>query len=146
MPTKAVLRLLAIPLLSIVIGAQRLHSGTGSSLSQVPDLEALAGVQTITDQQSPGDPTSPQLISLNTALVDIGKGQSMGVGPSSPPVPKKLADRIWKGKYIDLRELLPSWLGAPEPTVYDLFGETERVRFRRHLLDSTLCLTHSLLL
>jgi hypothetical protein len=53
--------------------------------------------------------------------------EAINIGSCLPPVPKKMAEHIWKGEYIDLRELLPSQLGAPEPTVFDLFSKTERV-------------------
>ena len=37
---------------------------------------------------------------------------------SSPPVPRKIAEQIWKGQYnIELKKLLPANLGAPEPTI-----------------------------
>ena len=122
------------PCLSVLIGTQQ---SAGSSLSALPNSEALTGMQTIAEQQFS---TPPQLVSLNSALANIlpptEKAQSaeaITVGPSSPPLPKRLADRIWKGEYIDLRELLPSHLGVPEPTVFDLFSKTERIRPRKHI-------------
>ena len=38
------------------------------------------------------------------------------VGPSSPPVPGKLDEKIWRDEYINLSALLPHRLGAPETT------------------------------
>ena len=32
----------------------------------------------------------------------------------------------------DFRDLLPSQLGAPEPTVFDLFGKTDKTRPRKY--------------
>ena len=40
------------------------------------------------------------------------------VGHTSPPVPAKLVGKIWRG---DLSQLLPHRLGAPEPTLADVF-------------------------
>ena len=42
------------------------------------------------------------------------------VGPHSPPIPKKLATKIWEGEFVELSELLPCRLGAPELTLLDL--------------------------
>ena len=78
---------------------------------------------------SPLTSAPPPLLSINSpanTLLTVPCTQStdaISVGPSSPPVPRKLAEQIWKGKYIDLKELLPSHLGAPEPTVFDLLGK-----------------------
>ena len=55
------------------------------------------------------------------------------MGPNSPPVPKKLAERIWKGEYIDLIDLLPSQLGAPELTFLDLLAKTEKARPKKQI-------------
>ena len=44
---------------------------------------------------------------------------------NSPPVPRKLAEKIWKGEYIQLDKLLPSNLGAPELTLVDLLGKNQ---------------------
>ena len=50
------------------------------------------------------------------------------VSPSSPPIPFKLADAIWQGEYIDTAKLLPSQLGAEEPTLVDLFDPEVKAR------------------
>lgn len=50
------------------------------------------------------------------------------VGMNSPPVPKKLAEKIWKGEYVQLDKLLPSNLGAPELTLVDLLRKIKRGR------------------
>ena len=39
------------------------------------------------------------------------------MGHLSPPVPAKLAWKIWRGEFMDLNHLLPHRLGAPEPTL-----------------------------
>ena len=59
--------------------------------------------------------------------VDTGGGGGGGgppsggivVGHTSPPVPAKLAAKIWRGEFVDLNTLLPHRLGAPEPTLAD---------------------------
>jgi hypothetical protein len=43
------------------------------------------------------------------------------VGHGSPPIPAKLAEKIWRGEYMDLNALLPHRLGAPEPTLTEAF-------------------------
>ena len=44
------------------------------------------------------------------------------IGTTSPPIPRKLAEAIWRDEFIDLAELLPARLGAPEPTLLELFS------------------------
>lgn len=123
--------------LFLSIGLQQAHNSSASPLSALPNPQSLSGISTIAGQQPLSIDTPPQFISLDTALTHVAhpaqSKEAVNVGPSSPPVPKKLADKIWKGEYIDLCELLPSQLGAPEPTVYDLFGKTERVRPRKRI-------------
>ena len=41
------------------------------------------------------------------------------VSHASPPIPHKLALKIWRREFIDLNNLLPFRLGAPEPTLVD---------------------------
>ena len=41
------------------------------------------------------------------------------MGHTSPPVPAKLAAKIWRGEFVDLNTLLPHRLGAPQPTLAD---------------------------
>lgn len=48
--------------------------------------------------------------------------KAVSAGPGSPPIPRKLAEKIWHGEFIELHELLPSRLTTPEPTVLDLQG------------------------
>ena len=48
------------------------------------------------------------------------------VGPSSPPVPGKIAEKIWWGEYVDLSMLLPHRLGAPEPTLAEALQKRTR--------------------
>lgn len=48
------------------------------------------------------------------------------VGHGSPPVPAKLAEKIWRSEYIDLNMLLPHRLGAPEPTLTEVLQMKSR--------------------
>ena len=50
------------------------------------------------------------------------------VGGSSPPVPRKMTEEIWKLEYFDLKEMLPSRLGAPELTMLDLLTQHDRAK------------------
>ena len=61
-------------------------------------------------------PTTP-LFSLLPPPADPSSSDALSVGVLSPPVPRKLAEKIWKGEFFDLSELLPSRLGAPELTL-----------------------------
>ena len=49
------------------------------------------------------------------------------VSRSIPPVPIKLASKIWQGEFVEIECLLPARLGAPEPTLGDLVtGEKQQ--------------------
>ena len=65
-----------------------------------------------------------------TPLADILRGHTSSlttevilVGPSSPPIPLKLAQKIWRNEFIELHELLPARLGIPEPTLLDVLSQ-----------------------
>lgn len=47
---------------------------------------------------------------------------------SSPQVPHKIAEKVWKLEFVELNELLPSRLGAPELTMPDLFTQRDRAK------------------
>lgn len=48
------------------------------------------------------------------------------VGQSSPPIPAKVVERIWRGAHVDLNMLLPHRLGAPEPTLTEVLQRRAR--------------------
>ena len=89
-------------------------------------------MQTITASRA-GDPPPTPLCKSLSAPQSAQSTEVISVGHCSPPVPKKLAERIWRKEFIDFRDLLPSQLGAPEPTVFDLFGKTDKVRPQKHI-------------
>ena len=62
------------------------------------------------------------LTSLTASLSKIKPNLAVSVGPHSPPIPKKLAQKIWRNEFIELRELLPSRLGIPPPTLMDVLA------------------------
>ena len=45
------------------------------------------------------------------------------VGAASPPVPAKIAQRIWELKFVGMEELLPARLGA-EPLFMEALSNT----------------------
>ncbi len=51
---------------------------------------------------------------------------SVVVSHASPPIPAKLVLRIWRGEYVDMNNLLPYRLGAPEPTLADTLQIRQR--------------------
>ena len=53
------------------------------------------------------------------------------IGCSSPPIPRKLAEKAWGGEYIDLAELSPARLGAPEPTLLELFAGNGKAKSKK---------------
>ena len=59
--------------------------------------------------------------------------KAISVGPCSPPVPKILAERIWRKEFIDFRDLFPSQLGAPEPTIFNLFEKTDKAHPKKYI-------------
>ena len=44
------------------------------------------------------------------------------IGSSYPSIPYRFGEVLWRDEYLDLAELLPAWLGAPEPTLLELFS------------------------
>lgn len=61
-------------------------------------------------------------ISQVVPRVDQLQGEAVIIRAHSPPVPHKLADRIWRGEYTEMQELLASCLGLPEPSIVDVLA------------------------
>ena len=90
---------------------------------------ATGGITSNAVTMSQGNGTT---ISPSTPLTSVLKvssseqtSEAIIVGMNSPPVPKKLAEKKWKGEYIQLDKLLPSNLGAPELTLVDLLRKNQ---------------------
>lgn len=109
-------------------------SGAGlamrDSISTMPSGEVLAGLRTLEQDQIPITLTTP----VHSLLADFPQSRrAVAVGPVSPPIPYKLAEKIWQGEYIDLQELLPSRLGAPSTTVLDALLKSEKVVAKKNI-------------
>ena len=112
------------------LGASRVLGGWSGGLTpsgdgSIPPGLTLPGLQTFQLDQS-GSPASLSSslrdVPLSTFAPAVGGPAVAGgviVGHLSPPVPMKLAWKIWRGEFVDLNLLLPHRLGAPEPTLAD---------------------------
>ena len=103
------------------------------------DAALWSGVQTMASSAARGSTNSAitlsemgGILAPSTPLSSVIKvssseqtSEAVVVGMNSPPVPKKLAEKIWKGEYVQLDKLLPSNLGAPELTLVDLLGKNQ---------------------
>ena len=102
----------------------------------LPSVSALSGVSTFSPaatvavSMTTSSSQSPRL-SLQLPLATLASpskvasedtNQALSVGPHSPPIPKKLAEKIWRSEFIELSELLPSRLGIPQPTLLDVLA------------------------
>ena len=107
----------AIPFVSQI---PTIRSGnTGGTLSS----SSLSGGGIV--MSVPLNPATP-LSAVLPVRESVGSMDAVVVGGCSPPIPRKMAEKIWKGEFIDLNELLPSRLGAPELTMWDLLGKSEK--------------------
>ena len=75
-----------------------------------------------------------------TPLADILPGhtsnlttEAIAVGPSSPPIPLKLSQKIWRNEFIELHELLPARLGIPEPTLLDVLTKPDSAKPKKEI-------------
>ena len=64
-----------------------------------------------------------------------GQGDAIVIGASTPPVPRKLAERIWRGEFVEMQELLPARLGVPEPSLLDVIAGKHRQQSTRTVQD-----------
>lgn len=104
-------------------GAQpaTVSSGRGTPSSSLTPLPHLSS----TGNEAGLSPTTP-LSSLLPLAIPSLSNEAVAVGTHSPPVPKKVAEKIWGGEFIELSELLPSRLGAPELTLRDLVANRDK--------------------
>ena len=70
--------------------------------------------------------TDDPLASLLPPTVPSPSYEAVDVGTHSPPMPMKLAERIWSSDLLDLSELLASRLGASELTLRDLVSNRDK--------------------
>ncbi len=108
------------------VGSGCTPSGSGA----LPQKLNLAGLPTFNPggqaqgwglQAGLGEATPGALGGQFPLLQPLAQPQAGGiiVSYSSPPVPTKLATKIWNGEYVDLNMLLPFRLGAPEPSLVE---------------------------
>ena len=67
------------------------------------------------------------------AIEGTVKDSGTRIGEGLPPVPAKLAQRIIKGEFIELHELLPELMSEPKDTT----RSSSRTRAKKRLLDCT---------
>ncbi len=68
---------------------------------------------------------------LTTGSVDT---QPVVVGPSIPPIPRKLAESIWKGQFVAIKDLLPAAL-AKENVAHEEKKDKKRAKRRPEVRD-----------
>ena len=86
----------------------------GSNLS-LPALSTTAMTSRFNSSIPPIQPTASQTTPISIAAApypNTPQGPPIIVSPNDPPIPNKLAQRVWKGEYIELSEFLPETLGA----------------------------------
>ena len=124
-------------------------TGPAGIAATVPSPSALTGIPLI--QSTPSLPASSttgmtnrfsstllpnQLTSTTAALISTApapypnapQGAPIVVSPNDLPIPNKIAQRVWKGEYIDLSEFLPELLGASDPISQGIVSESKGTR------------------
>ena len=99
-------------------------------LWNLPEPEALKGMQIMALQ--PGSNEEQLFTPLVSLLPETPQSKSaILVGPVSPPILAKIAEKIRQGEYIKLQELLPARLGAPGPTILDALLQPDKNKAER---------------
>ena len=91
--------------------------------SSKPDDASTSSAMTLAEGATL-NPSTPLASVVNVSSSEL-TNEAVIVGMNSPPVPKKLVEKIWKGDYVQLDKLLPANLGTPELTLVDLFGKNQ---------------------
>ena len=65
-------------------------------------------------------------LSLSALARPSVQGDAIVVGSSTPPVPRKLAERVWRIEFVGMEEFLPAKLGAAEPSILDALTEKHK--------------------
>ena len=130
---------------AIMAGGSSSSSMSTATLGCIPHSTALSGVVTFSAPKtmvSTSSSSSAPVMALTplTPLADIVPGyasnltiDAISVGPSSPPIPLKLAQKIWRNEFVELHELLPVRLGIPEPTLLDVLTKPENARPKKEI-------------
>ena len=119
----------------------------------LPSVSALSGVSTfspaatvavsMTTSSSQSLRLSLQLplatLTSPSKVASEDTNQALSVGPHSPPIPKKLAEKIWRSEFIELSELLPSRLGIPQPTLLDVLAPKQSVKQISSIEEWVMC-------
>ena len=105
------------------------------TLGSIPNPAALANINTFSMPASrPATMTATTTVTpsrmslqvplsaLTTSPTKADTGHAISIGPHSPPIPKKLAEKVWRNEFIELHELLPARLGVPQPTLMDVLA------------------------
>ena len=84
-----------------------------------------AGAVAISSHRTAGSsallsPESPVSVLWQEGEAAGSSSEAIEVSMNMPPIPTKLAEKIWRKEFVELDALLPSRLGAPEPTLQDL--------------------------
>ena len=100
---------------------------TAPAVGRLPNPSLISNVPSFASAAGPSGAVSPSvcatllpstpLASLvpHTDSIQERTADAVLIGCSSPPIPRKLAERAWGGEYVDLAELSPVRLGTPEP-------------------------------
>ena len=112
------------------------HAGTKTSiveeggLGNLPNPDALKGMQTTKQQLGVGVDQQFSLVTpLASLLPESPQSKSaILVGPVSPPIPANIAEKIWRGEYIELQDLLPARLWALGPTILNALLQPEKMK------------------
>ena len=120
----------------MLITGSKPPSARESGLGDLPNPKSLTGLSTNTPRRQVAD--HEQQFSLVTPIASLcpdnpQSKRAVAVGPISPPIPVKLAEKIWRGEYIELDELLPSRLGVPSPTVLDVLLQWDKARSKKSI-------------
>lgn len=95
-------------------------------LAKLPNPRSWAGSSSCDQDQFSLD--TPIVSLLNIPL----SKEAVAVGARSPPMPSKLAGKIWRGEYIELDELLLARLGPPAPTVLDVLLHRDKAKPKKN--------------
>lgn len=121
---------------------------TAPAVGRLPNPSLISNVPSFASAAGPSGAVSPSvcatllpstpLASLvpHTDSIQERTADAVLIGCSSPPIPRKLAERAWGGEYVDLAELSPVRLGTPEPTLLELFAGNTKTRSKKGAITS----------